>query len=160
MSRNWIIIFVFCFPLLLAAQKVRGISSSGSLIPKKEVVFPAEKLVCTMTLSEEVKDGIWSNHENITLSVLVRNYHQNKRILPKLELRVLSESNCSPIMKIIPMELILPGQAGSYSAHLKWQDCFNNSVLFLVKAFDVQSQLSTDWTEIEIDVETTQSLGN
>lgn len=143
------LLFVLASPLL--AQKVRGISAVGSLSVKEEVGILPKELVCTIMLSEEFVDETWSPDERLELSVLVRNYNPNNSIQPKLEICIQSAATCPPIMQLVPLDMILPGEKSSYSCSLNWQACFKEFVVFRVRAFDSKFDFATDWTEVTID---------
>ncbi len=149
-------IFVYLLVLLFSAQlyaqnKARGLSQPGSLMKKKEVIIdPGKKsgIFCDISFTEPSGDNMLSENETGVVKVDVKNFTESP-INPKLTISLKASWSSKPRTTSKWMDVIQPGEAGTYSSTMKWDERLpSGSIIYEAKVVDTNTRLESEPVEV------------
>lgn len=152
-------IFILTFVLVsnsVAQQRARGLSPPGSIGKKATTVDEpgaVPEIACTISLFDPSGDTELTEGEKAQITVLVKNNLTDTAVEPKLEIQMMASWFTSPRPSVQWMDPIQPGQTGTYTASLTWDERLpSGTVSYQAKAVDASLGIASDPVEIHFSI--------
>ena len=153
-----VLILILFVPLTHAQESHTGYSKPGSIGRKspKDQIPPGEenRLVCSVSFQDPNEDAVLNEGERIGMDILVRNFLADRTVYPKLEILIRRGPDQRPILKVIWLTRIGPGQMVTFKEHVQWHpELLPGAVSYTFRAFDARLGVTSEPIEIRFDID-------